>query len=118
MVRVDDLSKEIARQLSLYTASVEEEVELAKKDVAKVAVTELRQMSPELTGDYKKGWTSKRVGKDIVVHNSTNYQLTHLLENGHSKASGGRVAAKVHIAPVEEQVVEDYVNRVERAIRQ
>ncbi|MED3070383.1 HK97 gp10 family phage protein, partial [Bacillus thuringiensis] len=41
-----------------------------------------------------------------------------LLEKGHAKANGGRVPAKVHIAPVEEHAIHDFVERVERAIGQ
>ncbi|NYV66179.1 HK97 gp10 family phage protein [Bacillus sp. Gen3] len=119
MVKVKDLSKEIARQLSLYTESVKEEVEVIKEDVTKEAVSLLKQKSPKDTGSYAKSWARKKVGKNIVIYNKTpNYRLTHLLENGHVKRGGGRVAARIHIRPVEEKIVDEYVSRVERAIRQ
>ncbi|MCM3454404.1 HK97 gp10 family phage protein [Heyndrickxia oleronia] len=119
MVKVKDLSKEIARQLSLYTESVKEEVEVIKEDVTKEAVSLLKQKSPKDTGSYAKSWARKKVGKNIVIYNKApNYRLTHLLENGHVKRGGGRVAAKVHIRPVEEKIVDEYVSRVERAIKQ
>jgi hypothetical protein len=118
VVKIDDLSNEIAKQLQQFTSFVEEELEATKDEVTKEAVSLLKQNSPVLTGDYKKGWRRKKIGKDIIIHNATDYQLTHLLENGHVKAEGGRVAAKVHIRPVEEKIVKDFEDRVERAIRQ
>lgn len=116
-MRIDDLSNEIAKQLSQYTAHVEEEVEAAKEDVTKEAVSSLKSGSPKDTGDYAKGWTRKKVGNSIIVHNRK-YQLTHLLENGHVKVNGGRVAPRVHIKPVEEKMIDDFTERVERAARQ
>jgi galactokinase/mevalonate kinase-like predicted kinase len=116
-VKIDDLSKEIAKQLSQYTADVEEAVEAIKEDVSKEAVALLKQTSPKKTGDYRKGWAKKKVGKDIVIHNKTDGQLTHLLENGHVKVGGGRVPAKVHIRPVEEKTTESYLDQVEKAIK-
>jgi hypothetical protein len=118
VVKVSDITKEIAKQLQQFTNFVEEEVELAKEEVTKEAVVLLKQSSPELTGSYRKGWRKKVVGKDIIIHNATDYQLTHLLEHGHVKAEGGRVAAKVHIRPVEEKIVKKFEERVERVIGQ
>ena len=77
--------------------------EETKKDLAKHAVKQLKATSPKRTGKYASGWTKKKRGKAIVVHNKS-YQLTHLLEKGHAKRGGGRVAVRVHIAPVEKQV--------------
>ncbi len=80
----------------------------------------LKTESPKLTGDYGKGWTSKKsysgkYSKVNTIHNKTDYQLTHLLEFGHAKRNGGRVAPRPHIKPVEMQVVENLTRKVEDA---
>ncbi|UTG84530.1 HK97 gp10 family phage protein [Bacillus paranthracis] len=117
MVRVEDLAREIANQVEQYTEDVEKEVEAAKKETSKKGVATLKQTSPKKSGDYRKGWRVKKVGNESVIHNATHYQLTHLLEHGHAKAGGGRVPAHPHIRPVEEQVSQEFVDRVERAIQ-
>jgi hypothetical protein len=116
-VKIDGLAKEIARQVVLYTSEVEEKVAAAKDEVTKEAVALLKQTSPKDTGDYAKGWTRKKVGEDYIIHNRTDYQLTHLLEHGHVNRDGGRTPGRPHIRPVEEKTISDYLNRVEKAIK-
>lgn len=117
MVSVNNISREIARQLSLYTDEVEEEVEKAKDELSKEAVALLKEKSPQKTGKYAKGWARKKVGNDYVIYNRKKSQITHLLENGHVKSTGGRVPARVHIRPVEENISNKYLERVERVVR-
>lgn len=116
-ININDLAREINRQLAEYANGVGEEVEAVAQKVAKDGVKRLKANSPKDTGKYSKGWRAKKVNSTWVVHNATDYQLTHLLEKGHAKVGGGRVAAKVHIQPVEQQMINDYVNGVEEAIR-
>ena len=100
---MDQLGAEIEKCLSEYTEEVEHALEETKKDLAKTAVKQLKATSPRRTGQYAASWTKKKRGRAIIVHNKR-YQLTHLLEKGHAKRGGGRVAARVHIAPVEKEV--------------
>ncbi|PGB42821.1 HK97 gp10 family phage protein [Bacillus toyonensis] len=118
MSNIDTLASDIARELQRYTNLVEEDIENAKEKVATNLVNELKQKSPNKTGKYSKGWRKKKDGNAVIVHNALKPQLTHLLEKGHAKASGGRVPAQVHIAPAEEHAINDFVERVERAIGQ
>lgn len=118
MARIGDLAAQISSELQRYTNLVTEEMETAKTEVAKDLVDELKENSPKLTGSYRKGWRVKKVGRKLVIHNKTDYQLTHLLEKGHAKVGGGRVPAKVHIAPAEQRAIEKFVDKVEQAIRQ
>lgn len=112
-----DLSKEISSILSQYTSDVEKELEEAKDEVTTEGVSDLKSSSPKRKGNYAKGWRKKKQGTAHVIHNATNYHLTHLLEKGHAKRGGGRVAARPHIQPVEEKMIKDYEKRVERAIK-
>jgi hypothetical protein len=118
VTNIDNLAKEIQKQLKYYAADVKEKVEAAQNESAKKLVKDLKRDSPEKTGDYAKGWRIKRTAKKLIVHNSTNYQLTHLLEHGHAKKNGGRVPAQVHIRPNEEETVKEYIRKIERAIEE
>ena len=52
----------------------------------------------------------------MVVHSKDRYQLSHLLENGHAKRGGGRVAAIPHIAPAEQEGVELLQSLIKNAL--
>lgn len=114
----DTLATQLNRHLALYSQSVIEEVDEVTKEVAKEGVDKLKTRSPLKTGSYRKGWRVKKVKKKYVIHNKTDYQLTHLLEKGHAKVGGGRVAPKVHIAPVEQELIEELQRRVIEAVDQ
>ena len=52
-----------------------------------------------------------------IVHNSKNYQLTHLLEDGHVVVNKhgvvGRASAHKHIEPVRDWAQEELVHQIE-----
>lgn len=115
MSSIDELSSEITKALKQFTTEVEDDVEAIQDEVVKSGVSELRSSSPKRKGKYARSWNSKRtstsgssLGKSsVVIYNSKYGQLTHLLENGHVKRGGGRVAPIVHIKPVEDKVIRD-----------
>ncbi len=117
VIKIDALSNEIANALKEYTTEVEEGLEKAKKKVAQDGAKTLKATSPKKTGKYAKGWAVKKEGTSYVIRNRTRYQLTHLLEKGHAKVGGGRVAPVVHIKPVEDSVIKEFENEVERVIK-
>lgn len=105
-----------------YAGAVSADVKAAVKLTARETAGELRKTSPKATGRYAKGWkmrTSFENGTSArcTVFNATDYQLTHLLEKGHAKRGGGRVAAIPHIAPAEEKAAQALVKRVKEAVR-
>ena len=74
------------------------------------------------TGKYKKSWSVKNVHEDsesidLVVHSRNRYQIAHLLEHGHAKRGGGRVAAKPHIAAAEQRGNEKLVTTIEQKLK-
>ena len=118
MAKIGKLASEITKQLQTYSKIVGQEVEKATDDVTKQAVKDIKSTSPVKTGAYAAGWTRKKVQGGYIVHNRTNYQLTHLLEFGHAKVGGGRVAGKVHIRPAEERAIKEFEHRIEKAVKQ
>lgn len=116
-IRSNDFSKEFARTLAKYTKEVEQGLEKVEKKVAKETVDDLKATSPKLYGDYSKGWKAKKVESSYIIHNATDYQLTHLLENSHALRDGGRSTPQPHIGPAEERAVEKFVSETERMIR-
>ena len=120
-----NIADQLDKILSDYAGDVKGITNNAINVVSKQAVSRLKEKSPKKTGDYSKGWTAKKqhgLGGivDIVVHNKTDYQLTHLLENGHVKKNQygeyGRTTPKVHIKPVEEWANKELVKEIEREL--
>lgn len=117
-ISVDQLSSEIMSALDEYKKVTDEVVKTAVNSVSKETKAMAQAGSPVKSGGYQKGWavkkTSAKTGQvSITVYNRTKPGLTHLLEKGHAKRGGGRVAGKPHIAPAEEYAV----NELEAAIR-
>ena len=107
--------------LDEYSTDIQEAITEEAQLVAKEAVSELKNTSPKKTGAYRKGWRTKTTkGQgfvECIVHNATNYQLTHLLEKPHLKRNGGMTTPQVHIAPVEEKAIKEYERNVENIIK-
>jgi len=110
-VTVEDLADAIAAELREYGTEVAEDVKKSVKSAAKTCVDVLQQTSPKDTRDYATGWAKKTAYESpndirMQIYNKTDYQLTHLLEDGHAKVSGGRVDGKPHIQPAADQAAE------------
>lgn len=107
----------IAKFCEAYHGEIIEALDEVLPEVAKEAVKKLKADSPKLKGKYAKGWTfSKNKGRystGVVIYGKTGtYQLAHLLEKGHAKRGGGRTQPILHIAPVDEWLNEEAVNRI------
>ena len=118
-----DIGAAIMKELQNYSNDVVEKVNTSSKEYANKLKKDLQENSPKKTGDYKKGWKVKQVYNShtlsqYVVHNATDYQLTHLLEFGHAIKGGTRRVKPIpHIGPAEEKIVNEFLAEVEKAIR-
>lgn len=115
--RVDDLSREVKAQLQAYCDEVTEAVKAEVDTVAEECLQEIKANSPVRTGRYRKGWRKEvayesRDDIRITVRNKPYPGLTHLLENGHAKAGGGRVEGIPHIKPAEQHAAEKLADKV------
>lgn len=111
-IEISGLSAAVMAGLKEYCATVAAEIKEAAKQTANDCAKELRATSPRKTGKYAKGWKVKKAFENsasarYTVYNATAYQLTHLLEKGHAKRNGGRVAAIPHIATAEQHAIEE-----------
>lgn len=119
---LDKLEDSINKILEEYGEQITENLDEVTVKVGKAGVTALRNESKETfggTGKYAKGWKSEtqttRLGTSVVIYNITP-GLPHLLEHGHAKRNGGRVAGREHIAPVEEKIIKEYETEVAESI--
>lgn len=97
----------------IQDAIAEEAIKIAKAGQSKLKATspKNKKNSPN-KGRYAKGWrvktTKGRGYVNCVIYNATDYQLTHLLENGHLTRNGGKTKPIKHIEPVEEMCAQNF----------
>lgn len=130
MANTNSIAIQMADILDDYSKEVRRAMADAGDKIAKESVQKLKNTSPKRNGKnhirrYAEGWRVKRVRTntgipDVIVHNKTNYQLTHLLENGHivrnSKGTYGRTNGIKHIKPVEEWAQDALPQEIERRL--
>lgn len=117
MSKTESVSVQMKEVLDEINHDVKESAKRNIDRTAKESVQKLRNTSPKKTGSYARGWATKKEGDmDVIVHNRTDYQLTHLLENGHvirnKKGTYGRTSGTKHIAPVEEWASDELPRRI------
>ena len=121
----ETISVQMRKILDAYEDRVKNVYEMSVSRVSREAVQRLRNTSPKKSGSYARGWSLKKVKSganvmDVIVHNRTDYQLTHLLENGHvirnKKGTYGRTRPIKHIAPVAEWAENELPNEIERGL--
>ena len=120
-IRIDQLADTVMRGLTEYAELSNTAMKEAVRKTGKKVRSEIAKNAPRRTGAYKKSWRVQETGEDAhtltaVVHSRDRYQLTHLLEFGHAKRGGGRVAAIPHIAPEEQEGVEMLEREIRKAL--
>jgi len=111
MTSIDNLADEIMKGLTEYVDLAEADMKKAVRKTATAVRKDISANAPKRTGKYAASWTAKKTKEnshslEMTVHSKDRYQLAHLLEKGHAKRGGGRVAGRPHIAPAEEKGVE------------
>lgn len=121
-VRVDQLADAVMKGLEDYARLAVDDLKADVQKAGKKVKEQIETTAPKDTGKYAKSWTVKKTKEtsdsiEIVVHSKNRYQLTHLLEFGHAKRNGGRVAARPHIAAAEEAGMEQLKRYIERDLQ-
>lgn len=122
----ESLTVQLDRIFDEYSKEVVDAANNSINKISKEAVQKLRNSSPKKTGSYSRGWGTKTEGgiggiRTVIVHNRTDYQLTHLLEKGHvvrnKKGTYGRAPAHPHIKPVEQWANSELPAEIERSLK-
>lgn len=116
---VDRLNDTLAGILNEYADDVSNNVGKIAERMGKAGVSALRSESKAKfkgTGRYASGWKADvekgRLNTKVTIYNANEPGLPHLLEHGHAKRGGGRVAGREHIAPVERELAETFEREV------
>lgn len=118
---ITGLSAAVSSALNEYSSYVTSETKKVIKKAGREAVQKLKQNSPRDSGDYAKSWKVSTNETSHTIHvtvyaETPHYRLTHLLENGHAKRGGGRVAAIKHIEPVNVEVAKKVEEEIKRQL--
>ncbi len=120
-VSVNQLANELTKMMQSYKDGVEQAIAVEVEDTADKVLEEVKRLAPKRTGDYVKGFvkTPKRLksGVEYAIWNRKHYRRVHLLERGHAKRNGGRVAGKPHMEPAVGKYAPDMVKRIEQILK-
>lgn len=114
---------EINRLLTEYTEDVTKAIEEEYDSTAKEMLKDIKASSAwkDITKKYRKGFKIRKINRkgyvSRVIYNANKPQIVHLLEWGHAKRGGGRVAARPHLKPAEDKYLPRLEKRVEEIIK-
>lgn len=115
-VDVDGLANAIQKELEDFKNKESKKMEEVIVQEVKSGLKDIRSASPinryhnTNRGRYKKGWRQKTIKGNLghvesVIYNKTDWQLTHLLENGFYHVKSNRqIPGRMHIAPVQQRI--------------
>ncbi len=119
-VSIDQMADAIMEGLTEYAELATDDMKSAVKKSAKTVKDDIRGSAPSRTGRYAGSWTTKKTKESSDALEITVYSkkpgLPHLLEHGHAKRGGGRVAARPHIAAAEQHGIEQLEQEIERSL--
>lgn len=113
-ISISNLAKELEKEFKNYSDDVFETVKKDLTKSTKECVNDVKANAksagiPNDTG-YCDDWKSKTLTENNakrrfskVIYSPKHYRIAHLLEHGHAKVNGGRVAGRPHIIPAQEK---------------
>ncbi|MFR2774393.1 MAG: HK97 gp10 family phage protein [Anaerostipes sp.] len=121
-VSIDQMASVIMDGLKEYADLATDDLKAAVKKTGNEVRKQIQSTAPKASGKYSKSWSVKTTkessnGMEVTVYSRNRYQLEHLLEFGHAKRGGGRVAARPHIAVAEQAGIESFEQAIERSLR-
>lgn len=121
-VTIDEMADVINGYLEEYSNLATDSVKTAVKKASKTVKQQISSGAPKRTGRYAKSWSTKVTKEsssalEVTVYSPSRYMLAHLLEFGHAKRGGGRVAGRSHIAPAEQMGIDQLEQEIERSLR-
>ncbi len=120
-IGAESLADAVMEQLQAYAQVSTDGMKSAVKSAGKEVAKTIKSTAPRDTGGYAKSWRAKVTAESshaltVIVHSPTHYRIAHLLEFGHAKRGGGRVAAQPHIAKAEEEGIRQLTQEIERCL--
>lgn len=123
-MKIAELSKAIADELTLLQESSTQAVKQAAKETAADIRDDIKSNAPRgRSGKYAKSWRTRvteetHTSITYTVHAGPDgYRLAHLLEYGHAKRGGGRTKAISHIKPAEERGAQEFENKIRSKLK-
>ena len=121
-ISIDALSETVMKELNQYADVVCDDMKEAVNSASTMVRDQIKATAPKDTGAYAKSWSVKKTKEtanalEVTVYSRNRYQLAHLLEFGHAKRGGGRVAARPHIVAAEQAGIELFEQAIERSLR-
>ena len=121
-IKPDNLAAAIAQRLQDFQGATEEALLAAINETAEQAADVVKAKAQHFGANYANDIKAiparkiQRNGGTAYVTAGDHYRVAHLLEHGHAKRNGGRVRAIVHIAPVEQTVINQFTREVEKGV--
>lgn len=120
-IGVDELQAEIVQAVADYTEDVTKGIEKEILRAATKTVKDVKANSPVKSGEYKSGWTRRKIKTDgkigYIIYNKKRGPLVHLLEFGFTpRNSRFRVAGRPHLRPAADKNIKEMLENIERII--
>lgn len=119
---IGHLADAVMDGLREYAELAADSMKTAVTKAGKTVRKEIMAGAPRDTGAYAKSWRAKKTREsshilEVTVYSPRRYRLAHLLEHGHAKRGGGRVAGRPHIAPAEQHGIEQLERDITEALK-